>query len=321
MSANTAIAWCDSTFNPWIGCTKVSVGAQGACENCYAEDSTAHRSMAKRSGVTSLWVGGNRYRTSAAYWRQPGKWNDEPFHECPCGHWRGTMKEFPPHFECPVYLEKGLRDVRRRVFCASLADVFDNEVDPQWRRDLFDVIETTPRLTWLLLTKRIGNVMRMLPSHDWLSGQRNVLLGITVGNQDEADRDVPKLQAMLACGRFISYEPALSHVLLSEHLERGGIHQVIVGGESGPKARPFHAEWARTIVAECHWYGVAPFVKQMGAVVYDTKARADDWPNRLTKLGSRDNETSVRVVLNDKKGGDMAEWPVTLRVREFPEVA
>ncbi|SEI22157.1 Phage protein Gp37/Gp68 [Paraburkholderia hospita] len=96
-------------------------------------------------------------------------------------------------------------DRRQRVFCASLADVFDNAVDPEWRRDLWDLIKLTPNRNWLLLTKRIGNAMRRLPSHDWCAGRDNVWLGPTVVNQEEANRDTPKLMQVKAHVRFLSF--------------------------------------------------------------------------------------------------------------------
>lgn len=242
---NSAIEWTDHTFNPWIGCTKVSP----ACDHCYAEKSMP----AKFQGVT--WGAGQpRQRTSAANWKQPLRWNKE-------AQASGT---------------------RPRVFCASLADVFDNEVPDDWRVDLFDLISKTPHLDWLLLTKRIGNAERML-NHavsritrefcSWTQGGghsrfKNVWLGATICNQAEADRDIPKLLAVPAAKRFLSIEPMLSSVDLKmlqlKHGDWPGIDWIIAGGESGKDARPMHPRWPRSLRDQCQAAGVPFFFKQWG---------------------------------------------------------
>ena len=147
MAEITGIAWTDSTFNPWIGCTKVGPG----CDNCYAE-----ALMDKRWKRVQWGSGQPRERTSAANWKQPLLWERE--HEA-------------------FMLMHGRR---RRVFCASLADVFDNEAPPQWRGELWALVKATPHLDWLILTKRVGNVQSMAPA-DGLPP--NVWLGATMVNQ------------------------------------------------------------------------------------------------------------------------------------------
>jgi protein gp37 len=240
------------SFNPWVGCLKVSPG----CDHCYAE------SWAKRSGMVE-W-GAARRRTSPAYWHKL------------------------------VKLHRAIPDgQRRRVFCASLADVFDNEVPPEWRADLFSLISATPRFDWLLLTKRIGNVKSMVPWYSYRGSMEpqyfcppNVWLGISVVNQVEADRDIPKLLATPAAIRFLSIEPMLGpvdltgvrHSLGGESFEiasvleaddgfglnapRNRIDWVICGGESGHGARPMEADWARSLKVQCAAAGVAFFFKQ-----------------------------------------------------------
>ena len=126
MAENSKIEWTDHTFNPWMGCMKVGPG----CDGCYAENLMDHRYGRVRWGA-----GEPRVRTSTANWRKPVQWNRDA---------------------------SGRDGDRPFVFCASLADVFDNEVDPLWRADLFALIDATPNLVWLLLTKRIGNVMKMV---------------------------------------------------------------------------------------------------------------------------------------------------------------
>ena len=255
MSTNTKIEWADHTFNPWVGCVKVSP----ACDHCYAEG------WAKRSGQV-VW-GGERKRTSVAHWNLPLKWN------------RAAMAQ----------------GIRYRVFCASLGDVFDNQVPSNWRVDLFQLIADTPHLDWLLLTKRIGNAQEMLDDvidvlslgvNRWDDAPwPNVWLGATICNQEEADRDIPKLLAVPTAKRFLSMEPLLGPVNLtnvapptvegrvwhgidaitSANRElRGCIDWVIVGGESGTNARPMHPDWVRSLRDQCQEAGVAFFFKQWG---------------------------------------------------------
>jgi len=247
MAENSKIEWCHHTFNPWTGCTKIGPG----CDHCYAEG------WAKRSGIVQWGPGAERRRTSEANWRQPVKWN----------------------------AEAERLGVRYRVFCASLADVFDNAVPVEWRRDLFDLIERTPHLDWLLVTKRIGNVRQMIPDRWSVCMPPNLWLGITVVNQAEADRDIPKLLATPAVVRFLSMEPLLGAVDLTDICCNRGestedhfsalfdpdddvnedgtpfryVDWVIVGGESGPGARPMHPQWARDLRDQCVAAGV-PFL-------------------------------------------------------------
>lgn len=254
MSANTKIEWADHTWNPWIGCTKVGPG----CDNCYAKadfEDRKHR---------VVW-GAAQARSRTKTWGDPVRWNRQ--HEA-------------------FFAEHGRR---QRVFCASLADVFDNEVPVQWRIELMRLICETPHLDWLLLTKRIGNADQMLETafraaHQGREGWRenylpNVWIGATIVNQSEADRDIPKLLAVPAARRFLSMEPLLGPVDLNYTRQRiqatrsqlaraingeTWIDWVIVGGESGPNARPMHPEWARSLRDQCKAAGVPLLFKQWG---------------------------------------------------------
>lgn len=223
MADTSKIEWCDSTFNPWIGCTKIGPG----CDHCYAE-----RHMDKRLGKARWGAGNPRVRTGDANWRQPLRWNARPFVQCTGCGWRGEWATNGSLACCPdcVRPESAMQAARRRVFCASLADVFDNEVPERWRRDLFRVIAETPHLDWLLLTKRIGNAGQMLAD---ATGSRtpwnNVWIGATVVNQAEADRDVPKLLRVPARVRFLSIEPMLGPVDLNQ--THGGTRWI--GGQRG----------------------------------------------------------------------------------------
>jgi len=209
----TKIEWADRTFNPWIGCQKVGPG----CDNCYAE------TMDNRFGGGHWGPGALRRRTAPANWRKPLKWEREQaalwaeYHSlvthCSSEDPRPDRPEPRPCF----------------VFCASLADVFDNAVPTEWRRDLFDLIRRTPNLTWLLLTKRPGNIVKLFkafaeddlgPYADEMGIRsvwpRNAAIGCTVVNQDEADRDIPVLleakAALNPAFAFLSMEPLLGPV-------------------------------------------------------------------------------------------------------------
>lgn len=236
MGENSAIAWTTHTFNPWTGCQKVSP----ACDHCYAE------SWAKRSGLVEWGPGKDRRRTSEANWRKPIKWN----------------RETPD------------QGARQRVFCASLADVFDNAAPDEWRADLWSLIRETPNLDWLLLTKRPQNLAVMLPD-DWGDGYVNVWLGTTVENQTEADRRVPLLLRAPAAVHFLSCEPLLgpldlrSSGWLTQFLPRTAdaalpsrVDWVIAGGESGPGYRAADPDWFRSLRDQCSATGARFLFKQ-----------------------------------------------------------
>jgi protein gp37 len=192
MAGNTKIEWTDHTFNPWVRCTKASPG----CDNCYAE-----ALMDKR--FRRVTWGGERRRTSQSAWHEPRVWN------------RRAAEDGRPH----------------RVFCASVADVFDNQVPEEWRTGLFALIAETPHLTWMLLTKRPQNIRKMLPA-TWDSGWPNVWLGTTTENQVEAERRIPLLQAIPATVRFLSAEPLLEAITP----DLSGIGWIICGGEAAAAA-------------------------------------------------------------------------------------
>lgn len=218
MAENTKIEWADHTFNPWMGCTKVSPG----CDNCYAE-----ALMDTRYGRVEWGAGKPRVRTAASNWAKPRKWS------------RDTPGAF--------------------VFCSSLADVFDNEVDPEWRADLLALIADTPNLVWLLLTKRIGNVEKMVSALP-----NNVAIGATMVNQEEYDRDARKLFrvgiSLRPAFTFGSFEPLLGPIRLDDYAP----HWIIVGGESGANARVMDLGWARQIQADAEMYGRCFNFKQVG---------------------------------------------------------
>lgn len=268
MGATTGISWTHATFNPWWGCSAVSP----ACDHCYAE------AQAARFGT--LWgVDAPRREFGDRHWNEPRRWNARAARS-------GEVL---------------------RVFTASMADVFDKNAPAGARERLWALIRETPSLTWLVLTKRIGNAVRMLPP-DWGGGYPNVQLGITAANQEELIGDTPKILQTPARRRFLSLEPLLGpvdtvllprpgvswDVLTGEYCDDpAGVRKttavidwVIVGGESGRGARPMDLQWARAIRDRCRTAGTAFFFKQIG--------------------GERD------------KLGKLEDLPADLRVRQFP---
>lgn len=249
---NSKIEWTDHTFNPWWGCVKVSPG----CEHCYAE-TLSHRYKFDVWGPAKTTA---RRGMSANYWKQPFKWHKAAEAD----------------------------GVRRRVFCASMADVFEDHPGVvEWRAQLFSLIEQTPALDWLLLTKRPENMPRFAPAH-WAGGwPDNVWAMTSVENQEQAEKRIPLLLRVPARVRGLSCEPLLGPVDLTRLLvvtpcwhcgnldgEAGrchcgvctppDIHWVIVGGESGHGARPMHPDWARSLRDQCQAALVAFHFKQWG---------------------------------------------------------
>lgn len=224
MGENTKIEWATHTFNPWWGCVKVSE----ACKHCYAE------AWAKRVGQPVWGPKSDRRFFSEQHWKSPLTWNRKA---------EGA-------------------NVRPRVFCASMADVFEDrdELSP-WRNKLWELIEETPHLDWLLLTKRPQNVKRLSGwSKNWPA---NVWLGTTVELQKRADELLPYLASVPAKVRFISAEPLLGPLDLEPYLANS-IDWLITGGESGPKARPASPAWFRSLLTQCMTNDVAFHFKQWG---------------------------------------------------------
>lgn len=236
MGEQTGIAWTDHTFNPWWGCTKVSEG----CRNCYAE------TFSRRTGQ-DVWGAGKPRRTfGAKHWNEPFKWN--------------------------AAAEKAGR--RARVFCASMADVFDAEAPAGELDRLWAVIRETPWLDWQLLTKRPERIAASLPP-GWGPGWANVWLGTSVEDQRAAEERIPALASVPAQVRFLSCEPLLGPLDLSGNwVDNDGrdfevryeFQWVIVGGESGPRHRLMDKDWARSLRDWAAKGGVAFFYKQDGGL-------------------------------------------------------
>lgn len=224
MSKNSRIEWTTHTFNPWWGCVKVSA----ACKHCYAE------SWAKRVGQDIWGAKAPRRFFGEKHWSEPLRWN----------------------------LEAGRSGNRARVFCASMADVFESRPELDiWRTQLWELIGKTPNLDWLLLTKRPELVSSAVPWGNRWPG--NVWLGTTVEDQERADERLPVLTAIPAAVRFISAEPLLGGIDIRTWLG-DGLDWVITGGESGPKARPSSPSWFRDLLNQCMEASVPFHFKQWG---------------------------------------------------------
>lgn len=233
---NSNIEWTHHTFNPWIGCTQVSP----ACDHCYAMVMMDHRYHRVEWGA-----GKPRIRTTPGYWRQPLRWNREA-------------------------QAAGLRE---RVFCASLADVFDGEMPEilsEWRSDLWQLIAETPQLDWLLLTKRPGNIMRLAPwKNAW---PHNVWIGTSVENEEWARRRLPVLSEVPAVVRFVSAEPLLEDFSLADY----AIDWLIAGGESGKGFRELNPSHVRSLRDQCRTRSISFFFKQWGGRTPKSSGRALD---------------------------------------------
>jgi len=220
------------------------------CDTCYAENDCCLRFHHVEWGPHA-----ERKRRAPAYWRKPFAWN------------RKAERE----------------GVRRRVFFAHYADVFDNKVPPEWRAEAFDIVRATRSLDWLILTKRPQNVLKMLPA-DWGDGWPNVWLGVTAENQTEAARRLPILSSLPAAVRFVSAEPLLEKVEFTQWLDR--INWVICGGETDPqkkgRERFMDPDWARDLLRQCREAGVPFFMKQMtGRSPIPADLLVREWPADL----------------------------------------
>jgi protein gp37 len=306
MSTKTKIQWTDISWNPVRGCSMVSAG----CENCYAMKQ-AHRFSGNNKpywGLTEIGPHGPR--------------------------WNGNITMVPGLLDEPLHWKKP-----RRIFVNSMSDLFHGDVSEEFIEQVFVTMARSPRHTYQILTKRPGRMLAFLQRNSTggrilhLADDRgvesgawplpNVWLGVSVEDQATADERIPILLQTPAAVRWISAEPLLGQVDMKDeyllpsfasdddrYYQPGGrgLDWVVVGGESGPGARPCDLQWIRSIKDQCQAAGVPVFVKQLGSkAVSDIRTRlpSDDW---------------VRITcLQDKKGGDISEFPEDLRVREYPD--
>ena len=306
------ISWTDETWNPVRGCSRVSEG----CRNCYAE-----RTAARFAGRTT--------RYAAGYVNI-----DQPFYgfvRITNGHpqWTGKVELVEKHLEDPLHWK-----TPRRVFVNSMSDLFHEDLDVLDVLRIVCVIQEAEQHDFQVLTKRADRMAFLVPwmrqalaqDYERWNGGRfrwpipNMWLGVSVEDR-ENKRRIDVLRKTPAAIRFLSIEPLIEDI---GELDLAGIHWVIVGGESGPHARPFDIQWAYSIVRQCVDAGVPCFVKQLGAVPVDSR-----WMYGVTALEDKRAIAAGRalglatppnlLLLKDRKGGDWDEWPEDLRVREFPE--
>lgn len=244
MGDTTRIFWTDHTWNAWWGCNEVSEG----CDHCYARVWT---NFTRGPGYWGPPLSNGRLVTGETNWKSPLRWNTK----AAANDMKWTKSWVP-----------SVRGGQRRlVFCASMSDVFEFNPQLDYARDrLWKLIEQTPFLDWLLLTKRPMNIKRMLP-REWLRMPRpNVWLGTSVELQKWAEPRISALLDVPAAVHFLSAEPLLGPLDLVRWLPR--VNWVITGGESGPHHRPFDLDWVRDINDQCRGFGVAHFFKQVGGV-------------------------------------------------------
>lgn len=330
MGETTGIAWTRSTINVWHGCDKVSPG----CKHCYAEVSTPIR--VKRAKGLEVWGKGAARDETNSWEKNLRTWAREAVTSAVAPFWP--------------------------VFGQSLSDTFEDRRDlDSARRRFFSLIDAWEcrSLTFQLLTKRPENVLRMVPA-SWLkSWPGHVWIGCTVEDQKRAEERIPHLLRVPAAVRFLSVEPQLGPIDLTDLVRRDGagehhydalhcdvdpdddgdwngatISWVIQGGESGPRARPFDLAWARALRDQCRAASVPYFLKQLGA---QPMMRADsieerragihpetEWPDGTHFGGGAEHGEQWRgrrAHLHDSHGGDESEWPADLRgCRAFPVV-
>jgi len=227
MAENSNISWCDHTFNPWVGCTKIAAG----CDNCYAAETNARF---VKVGDIGNWGPKNANRqTVDSNWSKVRKWNRDA---------ESASK-------------------RLKVFCGSMMDWTDKDAPVGALDALWQLIRETPNLDWLLLTKRATLIKHRLPS-DWGEGYENVWLGVTVENKEHGFPRLEALREIPAKIKFVSAEPLLENIV---PVNLTGIDWVIVGGESGPNARPMKEWWALNLIHDCKiLYDIPVWFKQMG---------------------------------------------------------
>lgn len=238
MAENSAIAWTDHTFNPWIGCDEIS----RACDHCYAKE------LAERYGWAKWGPKEERHRTKPSNWNKPFSWD-----------------------------RKALKDgTRPKVFCLSLGDFADNKVPQSWRDDLKDVIRKTPNLDWLILSKRPQNYIPLYGREFFEECKRRLWIGCTAENQEEYDRRRLHVLAVPAAVHFFSVEPMMGPVIRDIANERDKNVWYICGGESGAERRPMEMEWIESLRASCAETKTPFFFKQDTGRTPGQQGRASD---------------------------------------------
>lgn len=325
---SNGISWCDETWNPTRGCRRVSEG----CRHCWAE-----RMAARLSGPGKAYDG--LVSTASHFSCRP--------------RWTGRARFVPEMLERPLRWRKP-----RRIAVSLMGDLFHEDIAFEEIAAVFGVMAATPQHTYLILTKRpermvefhewlaasnvgygpadhcviaagvkMGRPEFLVPRVEW--PLPNVWVGVSAENQQTLEERWRYLAQVPAAVRWISLEPLLAHVDLGQ-LHKVGKHLVgncehsaepdwvVVGGESGPRARPCHVSWITAIAAQCLNAGIPMHIKQLGSCPVD---ELEPTGRFRTHEGRRQMEvTAKRYSISDSKGAVMDDWPPDLRVREWPEV-
>ena len=308
MGDKSAIEWTDATWNPIRGCSRVSEG----CRNCYAERMAGRQINGAYKGLVRSTGGG----------------------------WTGEVRFVEDALDRPLRWK-----APRRIFVNSMSDLFHEKVTESWIAQIFNVMRSAEQHTFQVLTKRPERMRDLLSrwaaspgignGYGWVTKPLpNVWLGASVEDQAMADERIPLLLQTPAAVRWVSSEPALGRVdfhrwlyntsvLSGEQTGGASLDWLVVGGESGPGARPFDLAWARSAIAQCRAAGVPCFVKQLGAHPHYEQPSGRMFCGAPQGLWARQPgcgapSWSRSLVLRDRKGGDMAEFPEDLKVREYP---
>jgi protein gp37 len=332
MTGKTTIEWTDqpgyvgAVWNPTTGCTRVSAG----CDNCYAFALHDKRYASNRKASTVFLLGN---RDASDLMKATGRDSIATARFVSRGEALPWPKQYDLPFSrvqlLPERLDAPLRTRKPTCyFVDSMADLFHEDVPDEFIWAVWTRMLEVPRHRFLILTKRPERMRAFVTERARQGGETlpNVWLGTSVEDQASADERIPHLISTPAAVRFLSCEPLLGPIHLKgwvgerRWVDAAGmtvdtaptlIDWVIVGGESGPRARPMDLAWARSLVAQCRAAGVAPFVKQLGADAYEVDHQGDGPHDQ------HDHET-YGVPMRESHGRDMAEWPEDLRIREFP---
>jgi protein gp37 len=338
MAEKSKISWTDSTLNFWEGCAKVSPG----CANCYAETRDKHH-----HGVAHWGPGAPRRKSKSAV-KDALAFNRKPWICDECGEASAEIPKAPAHNYCfgdCAGCGQRTRHHRRRIFSLSLGDWLEGPpistmkdgtpiggISVEWRAEMLHTIHRCPDVEWILCTKRPESFfdrMAELAScvesigliwvDRWVDGNapRNITLLASVENQEQADIRIPALLCIPAARCGLSLEPLLGPVVIAPEIWRQ-LEWAIIGGESGPKARPCNVEWIRSLVRQGQSAGAATFVKQLGAKPFCRESRYQG----IAHMSMEEQRTvEVLELVTNPKGADPSEWPEDLRVQQFPFVS
>jgi len=325
----TAIEWTDLTWNPIVGCSKISEG----CRNCYAIPQ-AYRNAAiaqklENPGRLAYYEGLTEKRSGRT-------------------EWTGKINFVPDALNIPLQRKKPTK-----FFVNSMSDLWHESVTDEQIAEIWAVMQATPEHRYQVLTKRPQRMLHWITEYwggIWRASRNkilpNVWVGVTVEDQKSADERIPLLLQVPASVRFLSCEPLLGEIDIDRAMYPNGgnstfgftdgfgeeafLQWVIVGGESGHNARPCNIEWIRSIVRQCQAAHVPVFVKQLGSVPIIRKYTLEEYHAQKspefefpegTLFGNKTGDpllNGLQVLLQDRKGGNITEFPEDLKIREFP---